>query len=81
MERTKVALSLPKFKTELSIELNGTLKKLGIIEAFDPEKANLKPMFIKLNENAFISDVVYKTFIEVDENGEILFTGEQGFAI
>lgn len=69
MERRKVALSFPKFKTELSIGLNSVLKDLGIREAFNPDKANLKPMFIDINENPFISDVIHKTFIEVDENG------------
>ena len=69
MKRTNVALSLPKFKTELSIKLGDVLKDLGIIEAFDPSRADFKSMFTKISENVFISDVVHKTFIEVDEEG------------
>lgn len=69
MQRTRVSLSLPKFKTELSIKLNDVLKELGIVEAFNPKKADFKSMFTGVEENIYISDVIHKTFIEVDENG------------
>ncbi|MFA5536513.1 MAG: serpin family protein [Bacillota bacterium] len=71
MKSTKVDLSIPKFRTELSVWLNDVLKHLGIVEAFVPRAANFKPMFtgVEKGENVFISDVVHKTFIEVDEHG------------
>lgn len=69
MTSKRVALSIPKFKTEFKTELIDHLKNLGITTAFDKDHADLKKMFTEISENAFISDVVHKTFINVDENG------------
>ncbi len=69
MQPARLALSLPKFKTEYSMELIDALGALGVKAAFSPDAADLKPMFTALPENAYISKVIHKTFIEVDENG------------
>ena len=68
-----VSLSLPKFKLSSStINLKENLTKLGMVTAFDDEKADFSNM---LKEGAdpekqlCISDVFHKTFIEIDENG------------
>lgn len=66
MEYTKVAVSMPKFKTEFSKSFSDVLKQMGITKAFSGT-ADFSNMFD--NVEAYISDVIHKTFIEVDENG------------
>lgn len=66
----KVNVSLPKFKTESSFELNSTLSKMGMPLAFDPGKANFQGMKkINSNENIYISKAIHKAFVDIDEAG------------
>jgi len=53
MERKRVQISLPKFKTEFSIELIEILSKMGIQTAFDQNNADFKRMFTETSENIF----------------------------
>ncbi len=69
MERKRVQISMPKFKTEFAVTLNDILTEMGIQTAFDKNKADFKKMFTQVVENIYISDVIHKTFINVDENG------------
>ena len=69
MESKRVQISLPKFKTEFSLELIDTLLQMGIKTAFNLNKADFKNMFTDTPDNIFISNVIHKTFISVDENG------------
>lgn len=66
MEYKKVAVSMPKFKTEFLKNFSDVLKQMGITKAFSGT-ADFSNMFD--NVEAYISDVIHKTFIEVDENG------------
>lgn len=66
MEYRKVNLSFPKFKIEFSAEISPALKALGIESAFSD--ANFKKMFDK-DANTAISNVIHKTYIDVDEEG------------
>lgn len=70
-ESTRVALSIPKFEFEYSVGLVDILKALGMIDAFDEVKADLGNMIDidKSSGNLFVSDVLQKTYIGVDENG------------
>lgn len=68
MESKRVKLSLPKFKTEFGIKLVDILMQMGIQTAFLPGRADFSSMFTE-SDNVFITDVVHKTFINVDENG------------
>ena len=58
---------LPKFQMEYEVVLNETLKKLGMITAFEKE-ANF-PKVIEENDPLRISLVKQKTFIDVNEEG------------
>lgn len=69
MERRRVQVSIPKFKTEFSVKLVDALSEMGIRTAFDEDRADFKSMCTAIPENIFISDVIHKTFISVDENG------------
>ena len=66
LKSTYVKLSLPKFKIEYSTKLNYVLKDMGINKAFKDD-AEFEKMFDK--GNMFISDIVHKTYINVDEKG------------
>ena len=60
-----VDLKLPKFSSEYSITLNSTLKQLGMTDAFSPAAD-----FTRLSDRrAYISRVLQKCKIEVDEKG------------
>ncbi len=62
-----VILSFPKFKLEYEIELKDVLIALGMGVAFDPSYAD----FTQINSRGdlYISGVLHKTFVEVDEEG------------
>lgn len=63
--RYMVDLKLPKFSSEYSITLNSTLKQLGMTDAFSPAAD-----FTRLSDRrAYISRVLQKCKIEVDEKG------------
>ncbi|SHE87119.1 serpin B [Thermoanaerobacter uzonensis DSM 18761] len=66
---TLVHASLPKFKYDYEINLNSTLESLGMKDAFSPEKANFTKLGTSSVGNIFISEVLHKTFISVDEKG------------
>ena len=69
MTSKKVNLTIPKFKVEYSITLNDILKEMGVEKAFT-ENAEFGKMFTTETQKSFyISQVLQKTFIEVDEKG------------
>ena len=68
-KRTVVNARLPKFKTEYDILLNDVLMQMGMEDAFSFEDADFSKMAVSDNGNIFISRVLHKTFISVDEQG------------
>ena len=60
---------LPKFKTEFSAELSESLEALGMTDAFDSDKADFTALGTSDEGNIYISRVLHKTFIQVDEKG------------
>ncbi|XP_013912811.1 PREDICTED: serpin B6-like [Thamnophis sirtalis] len=67
MKRTEIDLSLPKFKLGAKYDLKPVLKSMGMTDAFDVGKADFSAM--STNNDLVISEVVHKSFIEVDEEG------------
>lgn len=61
--------SLPKFKFGCDLTLNRALLSLGLSDAFDSDKADFSAMGNTPIGNLYISEVLHKTFIEVDELG------------
>ena len=68
-----VAISLPKFNMTLSEELNSILIALGMRNAFNKTTADLSgmgiPGSVNPNDNLYISHVLHKAFIQVNEQG------------
>ncbi len=60
---------IPKFKTEYDILLNKTLEDMGMTDAFNIDKSDFSKLGTYLDQNIFISKVIHKTYIEVDEKG------------
>ena len=55
--RSKVEVSLPKFKLESEIDLNDNLKAMGMVEMFDENKADFSGMTGGVNKNLYVSKV------------------------
>ncbi|KAJ8985513.1 hypothetical protein NQ317_015058 [Molorchus minor] len=67
MYKEDVYVSLPKFKIEQTIDLQQSLTELGLGDMFT-DNANFSKM-IGGSENLYVSKVVQKVFIEVNEEG------------
>jgi serpin B len=60
-------LALPRFTTTQSFDLVEELKSLGIKSAFDDDAADFSGM--DGTTNLFVSEVIHKAFVKVDESG------------
>ena len=69
-EEAVVHAVLPSFKSEYSTDaMVSILKKMGIKDVFSSADADLSKMGRADGENLFVSDIIHKTFIEVDREG------------
>jgi serpin B len=68
-QKGPVALYLPRFELEWKRELNPDLQALGMVDAFDPSRADFTPMASTLGEKLYVKKVKQKTFLKVDEKG------------
>jgi serpin B len=64
-----VRTAIPKFKSEYSISLEDILADMGMNDAFDADRADFTGLGEYVDANIFISRVLHKTFISVDERG------------
>ncbi|XP_059801286.1 leukocyte elastase inhibitor-like [Hypanus sabinus] len=67
MKKIEVSVHLPRFKMENNFELNSALSSLGMTDLFDGSKADLSG--ISGTRDLFVSKVVHKSFVEVNEEG------------
>ncbi len=67
MQSTPIALGLPKFTFTTNFSLSDQLKSLGMTDAFNSNKADFSGM--TGNHDLYISDVIHKAFVAVDEKG------------
>lgn len=68
-EETLVETAIPKFRADCSRTLNDSLTALGMPDAFDMSKADFSGMGISSAGPLYISKVLHKTSIAVDERG------------
>ncbi len=68
---TQVDLCMPRFKIEYKAEdeMKAALKTMGMAVAFDPAKADFSRMAQLSGNRVYISQVVHKTFLDVNEAG------------
>jgi serpin B len=67
LSETDVILSLPRFEFETSLNLGQTLAAMGMPDAFDRLRADFSG--ITDPTSLFISEVLHKAFVKVDESG------------
>lgn len=67
MDSTEVRLSLPRFKLEENYDLKPILSNMGMRDAFDLRMANFSG--ISSGNELVLSEVVHKSFVEVNEEG------------
>ncbi len=60
---------LPKFSYDYKITLNDILAEMGMPSAFDASKANFSALGKASGGSLYISEVLHKSFISVDEKG------------
>lgn len=70
VENTAVNIAIPKFDIEYSKDLRDTLSALGIKTAFSAVNADFSGMGrLNTGDNIYVSEVLHKTHIKVDEAG------------
>ena len=65
----KVMAAIPKFKSECTLLMNDILCRMGMPDAFDAVRADFSGIGVSEAGNLYISQVIHKTFIEMDERG------------
>ncbi|XP_027637587.2 leukocyte elastase inhibitor [Falco peregrinus] len=76
---TDVHVRLPKFKLEESYDLTSDLAAMGLLDVFDSGKANLSGM--SGARDLFLSKIVHKAFVEVNEEGTEAAAATAGIAM
>lgn len=64
-----VNAAIPQFEAEYQIEMKDVLMEMGIVDAFDADKADLSGLGTSEAGNIFVDRVIHKTFIEVSPMG------------
>ena len=67
LKKRKVVASIPKFKITSEFSMASVLKSMGMTDAFTPGAADFSGM--NGSKDLFISAVVHKAFVEVNEEG------------
>ena len=68
-EYCQVITQLPKFSYDYELMMNDMLKEMGMPTVFDAEKADLSRLGQSAEGNLYVSQVLHKTFIQVDGMG------------
>lgn len=64
-----VYAAIPKFRSEYTTELSEALTAMGMADAFDVRRADFSAMGSYGEDNLYISKILHKTKITVDERG------------
>lgn len=72
-------MHLPKFELEESYDLKSDLAAMGLLDIFDSAKADLSGM--SGAHDLFLSEIVHKAFVEVNEEGTEAAAATAGIAM
>ena len=67
LEHTEIDLFIPRFSLSYQTSLRNTLIQMGIEQAFSPAEADFSRIHPTMD--LFITDVIHKSFVEVNEEG------------
>uniref|UniRef100_A0A4W6FZR2 Serpin B6 n=1 Tax=Lates calcarifer TaxID=8187 RepID=A0A4W6FZR2_LATCA len=67
MDQTEVQVGLPRFKMEEKYDMKTVLVSMGMVDAFDAALSDFSGM--SPANDLFLSKVVHKAFVEVNEEG------------
>lgn len=67
MKGEKVMVFLPRFKLEENYDMKDVLCRLGMTDAFEQGMADFSGIASK--EGLFLSEVIHRSFVEVNEEG------------
>lgn len=79
LQNIDVHVKLPRFKLEESYTLNSNLGRLGVQDLFSNGKADLSGM--SGSRDLFISKIIHKSFVEVNEEGTEAAAATGGIAM
>ena len=68
-QSTTVKTAIPKFESEFDTEMSEAVESMGMIDAFDENKADFSKLGSSSAGNIFINRVIHKTYISVGEKG------------
>jgi serpin B len=69
LQNAVIKVRLPKLALDADYELSAILADLGMDVAFDPGRADFSAMFDSVTGGVFMSRVLHKTIVTVDEEG------------
>lgn len=69
VQNVEVKTAIPKFESEYEVDMAEILNSMGMTDAFDPESADFTGLGQSTTGNIYISRVLHKTYIAVDEKG------------
>jgi len=69
LQNGTVILKMPKFEFDSSFSVSSALQDLGMISPFSKTDADFSGMYESGSDPLFISDVIHKAFVAVDEKG------------
>ena len=64
-----VAVTMPKFESEMEVDLVEVLKEMGMDLPFDSAQADFTGLGTSPDGNLYINEVLHKAYIEVEEKG------------
>ncbi|XP_068092903.1 leukocyte elastase inhibitor-like isoform X2 [Hyperolius riggenbachi] len=79
MEPIDVHVHLPKFKLEETYKMKSAFSALGMVDVFDAGAADLSGM--SGSKNLYLSEMIHKTFVEVNEEGTEAAAATAGIAM
>lgn len=67
----EITITLPKFEIDSNFNVKTQLEQLGVVDAFNPNLANLSKMFSNRAQRPYLSDVIHMAQIQVNEFGTV----------